>query len=373
MRQVFADIGERIDDVLTIALGGDVEIAAAHRLEPRTGRQHPLGYVQSDLAPLVDDPDPIVFIGLIDIAVQQFELEPLGSGLFQQAPRLGPRLFDVGPIAGDLLQLFLGRGERRVWESDATDGVHDRDLGQLRCAAPTVDGQGQRAPYADVVERFALVVRGYPPATVPVAGLDGNLVAERLFQLVDSGRWKAAKFDCSPVRADRLDADRLLVGIYPGKAVEVRQPRTEVVGVALTLDRLAGIVADELERARAEDVLFVPVRVLVEDFLFIDPGIGVGQRRQKRVGGELQPENHGGRIGGLDFVHHDEVTLSGADDALRREDDLIPARRDILRRQWRAVGEFDLFADLEGVGHAVVGRLRHRRAQIADEIVGLAR
>ena len=81
MRQVFADIGERIDDVLAIALGGDVEIAAAHRLEPRPGRQYPLGDVQADLAPLVDDPDPVIFIGLIDVAVEQFEAEPFGPGL----------------------------------------------------------------------------------------------------------------------------------------------------------------------------------------------------------------------------------------------------------------------------------------------------
>src|ERR1700745_2304229 len=114
MRQVFPAIGERIDDVLAVTLGSDVEIAAAQRLEPRSGRQYPLGDVQSDLAPLVDYPDPVIFIGLIDIAVQQFELEPLGSGLFKQAPRLGPRFFDVGPIAGNLLQLLLGWGERRV-------------------------------------------------------------------------------------------------------------------------------------------------------------------------------------------------------------------------------------------------------------------
>ena len=69
IRQVFADIGERIDDVLAVALGGDIEIATAHRLKPWPGRQHPLGDLQSDFAPLVDDPDPIVFIGLIDVAV----------------------------------------------------------------------------------------------------------------------------------------------------------------------------------------------------------------------------------------------------------------------------------------------------------------
>src|SRR4029077_2764074 len=140
MRQVFADIGDRDVDVLAIALGADIEIAAAQRLEPRPGRQYPLGYVQSDLAPLVDDPDSIIFIGLIDVAVEQFEAEPLGSGFFEQAPRLAPRLLDIGPVTGDLLELLLGRGERRAWEGDAADRMYDRDLGQLRRAAPAVDG-----------------------------------------------------------------------------------------------------------------------------------------------------------------------------------------------------------------------------------------
>ena len=79
MRQIFADIGERIDDILAIALGRDIEIAAAHRIEPRPGRQHPLRHMQSDLAPLVDDPDSVVFVGLIDIAVQKLEAEPFGT------------------------------------------------------------------------------------------------------------------------------------------------------------------------------------------------------------------------------------------------------------------------------------------------------
>ena len=140
MRQVFADIGERIDDVLAIALGGDIEVTVAQRFEPRPRRQYPLGYAQSDLAPLVDDPDSIIFIGLIDVAVEQFEAERLGSGFFEQAPRLGPRLLDIRPVTGDLLQLLLGRGERRAGEGDPADRMYDRDLGQLRCAAPAVDG-----------------------------------------------------------------------------------------------------------------------------------------------------------------------------------------------------------------------------------------
>ena len=76
MQQIFADIGERIDDVLAIALGADIKISAAQRFEPWPGRYYLLGYVQSDLVPLVDDPDAIIFVRLIDVAVEQFEAEP---------------------------------------------------------------------------------------------------------------------------------------------------------------------------------------------------------------------------------------------------------------------------------------------------------
>ena len=69
------------------------------------------------------------------------------------------------------------------------------------------------------------------------------------------------------------------------------------------------------------------------------------------------------------------VTLStmmkcaaGAGDALRREDDLLERGDHVLRGQRRAVVEFHALADLEGVGLAAVGRLRHLGAQVADEI-----
>ena len=54
-------------------------------------------------------------------------------------------------------------------------------------------------------------------------------------------------------------------------------------------------------------------------------------------------------------------------------DDLLPARRHVGGGQRRAVVELDALADLEGVGLAVVGRRRHRGAQIADEIGGRGR
>jgi hypothetical protein len=66
-----------------IGFKDDVEISAAHYVEPEARRHHALRHVQPDLAPLVDEPNGDVFEGLVDIAVQQFETEPLRSGIFQ--------------------------------------------------------------------------------------------------------------------------------------------------------------------------------------------------------------------------------------------------------------------------------------------------
>ena len=110
------------------------------------------------------------------------------------------------------------------------------------------------------------------------------------------------------------------------------------------------------------------MRVLVEDLLLVDVGERVGERRQKGRGREFEAEDDGLRVGRLDLVDHQEIALPRAEDALRRKDDLVPARRDVGRGQRRAVMEFDAVADLEGVGLAAVGRLRHLGAQIADEL-----
>ena len=128
------------------------------RLEPRAGRHDLLRHLDADLAPLVDQPDAVVFVGLVDDAVEQLEAQILLPGLLQQPPRLGPRLLDVGPEAGDLLQLVLGGGERRAGEDDAADRLDDGDLRQAGGAAPAVDRQGQGAADPHIVERLLLVV-----------------------------------------------------------------------------------------------------------------------------------------------------------------------------------------------------------------------
>src|SRR5580704_10958428 len=110
-RQVPLHVEHRVDDALAIAGQDGVEIAAAHCFEIWTCRHHALGDVDTDLAPLVDHPSGIVFIGLVDIAVQQLKAEPFGAGVLQETLRLRTRLLDVGRKPGDLLQLLLGRGE----------------------------------------------------------------------------------------------------------------------------------------------------------------------------------------------------------------------------------------------------------------------
>ena len=113
---------------------------------------------------------------------------------------------------------------------------------------------------------------------------------------------------------------------------------------------------------------FIPARILVEDLLLVDPAEGVGERRQKCSGREFQVEHDGRRIGRLDRVDHHVMALARAQDALGRMDDVVPARRHVRCGQRRPVVKLDTLADLEGVGLAVIGRLRHRRAQIADEV-----
>ncbi len=136
MRQELADVEQRIDHGLAVEVDRHVEGAAAQRVEERTGRQHALRDLEPDLAPLVDHPGGDILVGLVDVAVHQLEFEPLGARLLQQALRLGARFLDVGPEPGDLLQLLLGRRQRRAREDDAADRVHGGDLGERRRAVP---------------------------------------------------------------------------------------------------------------------------------------------------------------------------------------------------------------------------------------------
>ena len=119
-----------------------------------------------------------------------------------------------------MLQFLFGRRQRRAREDNAADGVHIGDLGELRCAIPSVDRQGQRPAHSSVVERLSLVVGLHEAAAVPVALLNRDLVTERADELV-AHRWrKPAELDGGTVAADRVDPHRLLRRVDRGEAVE---------------------------------------------------------------------------------------------------------------------------------------------------------
>src|SRR6516165_10196934 len=90
MRQISLDVEQWVNHTVAIAIHGSVEVAIAHRFEPRAGRQDPLRDMKPDLAPLIDYPGRVVFIGLVDIAVHQLKAEPLGPRFVQQAPCFCP-------------------------------------------------------------------------------------------------------------------------------------------------------------------------------------------------------------------------------------------------------------------------------------------
>src|SRR5262249_40615110 len=159
---------------------------------------------------------------------------------------------------------------------------------------------------------------------------------------------------CGAVRADRVDPHRLLGRKDADEPVEIGLPRAIIVLIAYPLDRLAYVVTRELEWAGAHDVLLVPVRILIENLFLVDPGVGIGERRQKCVGRELQPEHHGRRIGRLDLVDHDEIALSRARYAIGGTDDRLPARRNVRGSERRAVVKLHALADLKGIGLSAV-------------------
>ena len=187
----------------------------------RPGRHHFLRHLEPDLAPFVDDPGGNVFVGLIDVAVQQLESEPLGAGFLQQPLRLGARLLDIGPDS---------RAASAVppWSRRAANP-------ETRCRRPCAPWRSWRAPARPstgrapaparggpaVVERLFLVVRRDQVDAVPVAFLHRDLVAELLDQLVAGRGRQAANSVGGAVGADRVDAGRLL------RRVDARQNRRD--------------------------------------------------------------------------------------------------------------------------------------------------
>ena len=142
-----------------------------------------------------------------------------------------------------------------------------------------------------------------------------------------------------------------------------------VIGIALAAHEGAGLTGLEHERARAHHVLLVPAWVGIELRLRVHEVEWIGDRRDERSGGILELEHHRLVVGQGHALDHAELLLARARDALRREDDALEAGMHVVGGERRAVMELDALADLEREGLAVVGRLRHLRAQVADELV----
>ena len=191
----------------------DVEIAAAHRVEPRAGRHDLLRHLEPDLAPLVDQPGADIFVGLVDIAVEQLEAEALGAGFLQAAA--SPRRATSRCRANTRRSAAVP-----PWSPPAASRGR-------RCRRRSARWRSSTAPARRPSGRSPGSRRGAPGhrRTAFSCGLalprcrnsrslscDGDLVAERVDQLVARRGRHAAELDRGAVAADRVDPGRLLVG-----------------------------------------------------------------------------------------------------------------------------------------------------------------
>ena len=255
-----------------------------HRVIERGRRQDVLRYFQADLLELVDEPSAHHAVRLVHAAVEEHELETLRARFLEQPSRLGPGLIDIGPIAGDLRELFFRRRQGVAREDNAADRLHDGDLRQIFRARPAIDRQGERAAHADVVEGLPPVIRQELKRTVPVAFLNDDFVAQRLDQIVARLGREAAELDGGLVAADRLQAHRHLRRGDRPETVQIRLALVVVVLVALAFDVGARLMFDESEGARTVDVLLVPgITFFVQILLRIDEVVGRGHGRQERA------------------------------------------------------------------------------------------
>jgi len=114
------------------------------------------------------------------------------------------------------------------------------------------------------------------------------------------------------------------------------------------------------------------VRVPVDDLFLVDEVEWVGERRQESAGGEFQAKDDCPWSSGISILSIQLAVVAGAcaGDALRREkrcgSRLAPTSCAVSGDpSWN----FDARKDLERVGLAAIGRLRHLGAEVADEIV----
>src|SRR6266481_2850597 len=121
------DVEIRLDDRVARRGHRDFEVTAPQRLKPG-GRFHGIVfYRDTDLPPLVDEPDAERLVGLRHRAVEQREGQVLDAGLLEETTRFGPGCLDVMAVAGQLLQLGGRRRPLGAGHLDAGDLLDQRD------------------------------------------------------------------------------------------------------------------------------------------------------------------------------------------------------------------------------------------------------
>src|SRR5712691_5091077 len=198
-----------LDHVAALGVHGDLEVPTAQIGEPLGRLGDLLPHAEADLPPLVDEPDPERLVRHGDPAILEREREALRDpGFLQEPPRLRPRLVDVGPVRGQLLQLGRRSRQRPPRYLAARHRLHDRDLRKRLRALIAVkrEREGTAAPL--VVERLLLVVHGGEQDAIPGALLHRDPGAQGGDETVAFRRREAAELNVGALAPDRRDLGR---------------------------------------------------------------------------------------------------------------------------------------------------------------------
>src|SRR5229473_5384337 len=123
-----------------------------------------------------------------------------------------------------------------------------------------------------------------------------------------------------------------------------------VIGVARSGNRLSRLVFLKPEWAGAHDFLLEPVRIAIEDLFLVEEGVRIGEGGQECARREFEAEDDGFWIARFDFFDHRIIAAAWADDAVRRVDDVVPARRHIIGGHRRTILEPDVRSEERRVG-----------------------
>ncbi len=124
------------------------------------------------------------FVGLVNVAVGQLELQPLGTSLLQTGAwprRATSRCPASSPPSAEAPPWSLPAAN---WGKQCRPRCAPSRSWTAPRALPLIDRQGECASHADIVEWLLLVVWRDDVAAVPVALLDDDGVARLLHQFV---------------------------------------------------------------------------------------------------------------------------------------------------------------------------------------------